>query len=90
MCIIFDIDVAWIASALGCVGFSSAVGLAMTVGRCVAAGMSTTVQLSLRGLRWLNYDTAQVRSNPANRCLPHVIPTKSRKIFKPNLFFAAY
>ncbi|MCL2377047.1 MAG: hypothetical protein FWC76_06605 [Defluviitaleaceae bacterium] len=64
MCINFDVAVGWIASALGGTGFLTAVGLAMTVGRCVVIGMSTAVQLSLRGLRWLNYDVAQVRSNP--------------------------
>ncbi|MCL2376822.1 MAG: hypothetical protein FWC76_05430, partial [Defluviitaleaceae bacterium] len=39
---------------MGCIGFSAAVGLAMTVGRCVANWKSVIVQLSLRGLRWLN------------------------------------
>ncbi|MCL2376866.1 MAG: hypothetical protein FWC76_05650 [Defluviitaleaceae bacterium] len=51
MCINFDVDVSWIASALGCTGFSTAVGLAMTVGRCVVIRKSVTVQPSLRGLR---------------------------------------
>ncbi|MCL2377049.1 MAG: hypothetical protein FWC76_06615 [Defluviitaleaceae bacterium] len=41
----------WIASALGCAGFLAGVGLAMTVGRCVANWMSAAVKLSLRGLR---------------------------------------
>ncbi|MCL2377385.1 MAG: hypothetical protein FWC76_08350 [Defluviitaleaceae bacterium] len=38
MCINVDADVIWIASALYCIGFSTAVGLAMTVGRYVATG----------------------------------------------------
>ncbi|MCL2376975.1 MAG: hypothetical protein FWC76_06205 [Defluviitaleaceae bacterium] len=38
MCINFDVDVSWIASALGSTGFSTAVGLAMTIGRCVVTG----------------------------------------------------
>jgi len=70
MCINFDFDVAWIASALYYTGFSTAVGLAMTVGRCVANWMSTTVKLSLRGQIWLKYDTAQGRSNPAMQFRP--------------------
>ncbi|MCL2375792.1 MAG: hypothetical protein FWC76_00210 [Defluviitaleaceae bacterium] len=67
MSINFDVDVSWIASALYCIGLSTTIGLAMTVGRCVVIGMSVIVQLSLRGLRWLNYDAAQVRSNPVSR-----------------------
>ncbi|MCL2377199.1 MAG: hypothetical protein FWC76_07385 [Defluviitaleaceae bacterium] len=51
MCINFDVDVSWIASALYCTGFLTTIGLAMTVGRCVVIWMSTTVQPSLRGLR---------------------------------------
>ncbi|MCL2376105.1 MAG: hypothetical protein FWC76_01790 [Defluviitaleaceae bacterium] len=35
MCINFDFDVSWIASALYRTGFSTTIGLAMTVGRCV-------------------------------------------------------
>ncbi|MCL2376867.1 MAG: hypothetical protein FWC76_05655 [Defluviitaleaceae bacterium] len=71
MCINVDVDadVAWIASALCCTGFSTAVGLAMTVGRCVVIRKSVTVQPSLRGLRQLNYDVIQVRSNPVGRCV---------------------
>ncbi|MCL2377048.1 MAG: hypothetical protein FWC76_06610 [Defluviitaleaceae bacterium] len=69
MCINVDVAVGWIASALCCTGFSTAVGLAMIVGRCVANWMSTTVELSLRGLRWLNYDIVQGRSNPVGRCV---------------------
>ncbi|MCL2376697.1 MAG: hypothetical protein FWC76_04790 [Defluviitaleaceae bacterium] len=38
MCINFDVNVAWIASALHYTGFSTTIGLAMTVVRCVAAG----------------------------------------------------
>ncbi|MCL2376627.1 MAG: hypothetical protein FWC76_04440 [Defluviitaleaceae bacterium] len=64
MCMNVDVDVSWIASALGGIGFSTTIGLAMTVGRCVANWMSTTVEMSLRGLRQMNYDVAQVRSNP--------------------------
>ncbi|MCL2375793.1 MAG: hypothetical protein FWC76_00215 [Defluviitaleaceae bacterium] len=67
MCVNFDVDVSWIASALYCTGFSTTIGLAMTVGRCVVIGMSVIVQLSLRGLRQLNYDEVQVRSNPDSR-----------------------
>ncbi|MCL2377082.1 MAG: hypothetical protein FWC76_06780 [Defluviitaleaceae bacterium] len=51
MCMDVDIDVSWIASALYCTGFSTTIGLAMTVGRCVTNWMSSTVELSLRGLR---------------------------------------
>ncbi|MCL2377470.1 MAG: hypothetical protein FWC76_08785 [Defluviitaleaceae bacterium] len=36
MCINFDVDVSWIASALYYTGFSTTIGLAMTVGRYVA------------------------------------------------------
>ncbi|MCL2376869.1 MAG: hypothetical protein FWC76_05665 [Defluviitaleaceae bacterium] len=54
MSINIDLDVSWIASALCFTGFLTTVGLAMTVGRCVANWMSTTVELSLRGLRQLN------------------------------------
>ncbi|MCL2377198.1 MAG: hypothetical protein FWC76_07380 [Defluviitaleaceae bacterium] len=38
MCINFDVDVSWIASALYYTGFSTTIGLAMTVGRCIATG----------------------------------------------------
>ncbi|MCL2376130.1 MAG: hypothetical protein FWC76_01915 [Defluviitaleaceae bacterium] len=38
MCINFDVDVSWIASALCCTGFSTAVGLAMTAVRYVTTG----------------------------------------------------
>ncbi|MCL2376868.1 MAG: hypothetical protein FWC76_05660 [Defluviitaleaceae bacterium] len=69
MSINIDLDVSWIASALCCTGPSTAVGLAMTVGRCVVIRMSVTVQPSLRGLRQLNYDVIQVRSNPVGRCV---------------------
>ncbi|MCL2375791.1 MAG: hypothetical protein FWC76_00205 [Defluviitaleaceae bacterium] len=53
MSINFDVDVSWIASALYCIGLSTTIGLAMTVGRYVANWMSVAVEMSL-----------QVRSNP--------------------------
>ncbi|MCL2375794.1 MAG: hypothetical protein FWC76_00220 [Defluviitaleaceae bacterium] len=59
----------WIASALCYTGFSTSVGLAMTVGRLCCYRMSAAVEMSLRGLWQLNYDAVQVRSNPDSRCV---------------------
>ncbi|MCL2376106.1 MAG: hypothetical protein FWC76_01795 [Defluviitaleaceae bacterium] len=38
MCINFDFDVSWIASALCYTGLLTTIGLAMTVGRCIPTG----------------------------------------------------
>ncbi|MCL2376302.1 MAG: hypothetical protein FWC76_02785 [Defluviitaleaceae bacterium] len=45
MCINIDVDVSWIASAMYHTGFSTAVGLAMTVGRLRCCWKSAIVEM---------------------------------------------
>ncbi|MCL2376300.1 MAG: hypothetical protein FWC76_02775 [Defluviitaleaceae bacterium] len=69
MCVDFDVDVSWIASALCCIGFLICRWPRNDSWTLRCYGMSATVQPSLRGLRQLNYDAVQVRSNPVGRCV---------------------